>query len=202
MERLKKITLGIAIFFAVYTITGFLILPPIIKSVVVKKLSEAMHRPVVIQKIKLNPYALSMTIFGLTVKEREKPTDFVSFNSLYVNLQGVSIFKLAPVIKEFRLEGPFVMVVRNMDGKYNFSDLISSPKPSTPTATKKSPGSVAWPFKFAVYNIQVLNGSADILDQQKKQDPQNQQTGSGYSLSLQYRRRCEGIRSATLLGKI
>jgi len=120
MERLKKITLGIAIFFAVYTITGFLILPPIIKSVVVKKLSEAMHRPVVIQKIKLNPYALSMTIFGLTVKEREKPTDFVSFNSLYVNLQCVSIFKLAPVIKEFRLEGPFVMVVRNMDGKYNF----------------------------------------------------------------------------------
>jgi uncharacterized protein involved in outer membrane biogenesis/outer membrane protein OmpA-like peptidoglycan-associated protein len=167
MGRLKKLTLGIAIFFAVYTITGFLILPPIIKSVTVKKLSEALHRPVVIQKIKLNPYALSLTIIGLTVKEQEEPTDFVSFNSLYINLQGVSIFKLAPVIKELRLEGPFVRVVRNMDGGYNFSDLISSPKPSESTAIEKSPDSAPWLLEFAVYNIQILNGSADILDQPK-----------------------------------
>jgi hypothetical protein len=85
----KKFSLGIAVFFVVYTIIGFLILPPIIKSVAVKKLSEALHRSVVIQEIKLNPYALSLTINGLTVREREEPTDFVSFNSLYVNLQGV-----------------------------------------------------------------------------------------------------------------
>jgi uncharacterized protein involved in outer membrane biogenesis len=165
--RLKKFTLGIAVFFTVYTVTGFLILPPIIKSIAVKKLSAALNRPVVIQKIKLNPYALSLTINGLMVKEREEPTDFVSLNSLYVNLQGVSIFKLAPVIKEFRLEGPFVRVVRNMDGSYNFSDLISSPEPSESTAIEKSPDLTSGPFKFAVYNIQVLNGSADILDQPK-----------------------------------
>jgi len=167
MGRLKKFIIGIAIFFAVYTITGFLILPPIIKSVAVKKLSEALHRPVVIQKIKLNPYALSLTIIGLTVKEREEPTDFVSFNSLYVNLQGVSIFKLAPVIKELRLERPFVRVVRNMDGGYNFSDLISSSEPSESTAIKKSPDSASGPFEFSVYNIQILNGSANFLDQPK-----------------------------------
>ncbi|MDL1959264.1 MAG: DUF748 domain-containing protein [Deltaproteobacteria bacterium] len=167
MERLKKFTLGIAIFFAVYTITGFLILPLIIKSVAIKKLSAALNRPVVIQKIKLNPYALSLTIIGLTVKEREEPADFVSFTSLYVNLQGVSIFKLAPVIKEFRLEGPFVRIVRNMDGGYNFSDLISSSEPSESTAIEKSPDSASGLFEFAVYNIQVLNGSADFLDQPK-----------------------------------
>ncbi|MBW1939656.1 MAG: DUF748 domain-containing protein, partial [Deltaproteobacteria bacterium] len=167
MGRIKKFSLGIAVFFVVYTIIGFLILPPIIKSVAVKKLSEALHRPVVIQKIKLNPYALSLTINGLTVKEREEPTDFVSFNSLYVNLQGVSILKLAPVIKEFRLEGPFIKVVRKMDGGYNFSDLIISSEPSKSTDTEKSPDSVSEPFKFSVYNIQILNGSANILDRPK-----------------------------------
>ena len=121
----------------------------------------------VIQKIKLNPYALSLTIIGLTVKEQEEPTDFVSFNSLYVNLQGVSIFKLAPVIKELRLERPFVRVVRNMDGGYNFSDLISSPEQSESTDAEKSPDSASGLFEFAVYNIQILNGSADFLDQPK-----------------------------------
>ncbi len=167
MGRIKKFSLGIAVFFVVYTIIGFLILPPIIKSVAVKKLSEALHRPVVIQEIKLNPYALSLTINGLTVKEREEPTDFVSFNSLYVNLQGVSIFKLAPVIKEFRIEGPFIKIVRNMDGGYNFSDLISSSEPSESTDAEKSPDSASGPFEFSVYNIQILNGSADFLDQPK-----------------------------------
>lgn len=167
MGRIKKSSLGIAVFFVVYTILGFLILPPIIKSVAVKKLSEALHRPVVIQEIKLNPYALSLTINGLTVKEQGEPTDFVSFNSLYVNLQGVSIFKLAPVIKEFRLEGPFINVVRNMDGGYNFSDLISSSEPSESTDAEKSPDSASGPFEFAIYNIQILDGSADILDQPK-----------------------------------
>jgi uncharacterized protein involved in outer membrane biogenesis len=167
MGRLKKFILGIAVFFSVYTITGFLILPLIIKSVAIKKLSAALNRPVVIQKIKLNPYALSLTINGLIVKEREEPRDFVSFNSLYVNLQGVSIFRLAPVIKEFRLERPFISVVRNMDGGYNFSDLINSSEPSKSTDAEKSPDSAPWLFEFAVYNIQILKGSADIQDQPK-----------------------------------
>ena len=159
MGRIKKVSLGISVFFFVYTIIGFLILPPIIKSVAVKKLAGALHRTVAIQEIKLNPYVLSLTINGLAVKDREETTDFVSFNSLYVNLQGVSIFKLAPVIKECRIEGPFIKIVRNMDMSYNFSDLISS------TDAEKSPDSATGLFQFSVYNIQILNGSADILDQ-------------------------------------
>jgi len=167
MGRIKKIGLGVVVFFTVYTIFGFLILPLIIKNVAVKKLAEATHRTVMIQDLKLNPYALSLTINGLSVKERERPADFASFNSLYVNLQGVSIFKLAPVIKEFRIEGPYIKVVRNMDGSYNFSDLLSSTEPGDSTDAEKSADSSSRPFKFSLYNIQILNGSADILDQPK-----------------------------------
>jgi uncharacterized protein involved in outer membrane biogenesis len=167
MGRTKKIGLGVVVFFVVYTILGFLILPLIIKNVAVKKLSEALHRTVMIQDIKLNPYTLSLTINGLAVKERERSADFASFNSLYVNLQGVSIFKLAPVIKEFRIEGPYIKIVRDMDGGYNFSDLLSSTEPGDSTDAEKPADSSSGPFKFSLYNIQILNGSADILDQQK-----------------------------------
>ena len=171
MGRIKKFSLGIAAFFVVYTIIGFLILPPIIKSVAVKKLSQALHRPVVIKEIKLNPYALSLIVNGLTVKEREKPTDFVSFNSLYVNLQGVSIFKLAPVIKEFRLERPFIKVVRNMEGGYNFSDLISFSEPSESTDTEKTPDSASEPFKFARLQHPDRQRKCELPGSTKRQDP-------------------------------
>jgi len=56
----KKIVIGLLIFFAVFTIVGFFVLPPILKSILTQKLSENLHREVTIEDIKLNPYALSL----------------------------------------------------------------------------------------------------------------------------------------------
>ena len=47
--RFKKIFTGIVIFFAVFTLFGFFGLPPIVKSLLTKKLSEALHREVTIR---------------------------------------------------------------------------------------------------------------------------------------------------------
>ncbi len=53
--RPKKILIGLIIFFAVFTLFGFFGLPPIVKSVLTKKLSESLHRDVTIEQIKINP---------------------------------------------------------------------------------------------------------------------------------------------------
>jgi outer membrane protein OmpA-like peptidoglycan-associated protein len=164
MRRFKKIALGIIIFFAIYTIVGFLILPAVIKNVAVKKLSQTLHRQVIINEIKLNPYVLCLTVNGFTIKERKGQDDFIHFDRMYLNLQGISIFKRAAVIKEFRLESPFVKFVRNTDGSYNFSDLLNSSEPVEPTTIEKKTSPVSWPVKSAIYNIQILNARADILD--------------------------------------
>ncbi len=44
MRRLKKFLIGTIIFFVVFTIVGFFVLPPIVKSILTKKLSENLHR--------------------------------------------------------------------------------------------------------------------------------------------------------------
>ena len=77
---LKKIVIGLLIFFAVFTIVGFFALPPILKSILAQKLSENLHREVTIEDIKLNPYTLSLTVKKLMVKEREGSETFVSFD--------------------------------------------------------------------------------------------------------------------------
>jgi len=91
---------------AVFTITGFFILPPIIKAVLVNKLSEQLHRPVSIDKVKINPSMLSVEINGFTIREPEGDNPFVSFARLYVNAQSITIFKTGPVLRESRLEKP------------------------------------------------------------------------------------------------
>ncbi len=70
--RAKKILIGLIIFFVVFTLVGFFALPPILKSILTKQLSENLHREVTIDQIKINPYTLSISVRGLTSKRQGK----------------------------------------------------------------------------------------------------------------------------------
>src|SRR4030042_3559342 len=156
MGRLKKILIGLIIVFVVFTITGFFILPPILKSILVKKLSETLHREVMINQIKVNPYTLSLMVKGFVLKERGNPETFVSFDELFLNLQSLSALKWAIIFKEIRLTKPFIKISRNQETSYNFSDLIEK-KESKPTEKAK-------PLRFSLNNIKIINGSIDFWD--------------------------------------
>ena len=125
-HKAKKISIGVLIFFVVFTLFGFFAVPPILKSVLIKKLSEGLHRQVSIQQVKVNPFMLSVTLRGFLVKEKNGRDAFISFDELYANLQSISIFKRGPVLSELKLTRPYVNIVRNEDGSYNFSDLMES----------------------------------------------------------------------------
>jgi hypothetical protein len=125
-----KWTLGIGIALLVYTLAGFLLLPAIIRSQMLKRLPAITHRTVAVQQVKLNPFVLTLTIRGFTLKETNGDP-FCSFDELYVNLRLVSIFKRAFVFKEIRLKKPFGSVIFQQDGKLNFSNLLGALPPET-----------------------------------------------------------------------
>jgi len=68
-----------------YGMVGFFILPPIIRSVAVKQLSKQLEREVSIQKVKLNPFAFSVAVRGLLIKDHDGEP-FVSWDEVYVNV--------------------------------------------------------------------------------------------------------------------
>lgn len=159
--RLKKILIGVAIFFVVFTLVGFFVIPPVLKSILIKKLSENLHREVAITQIKVNPYALSLTVRGFQVKDRGSSETFLSFDELFVNLQSLSVLKFALVLKEIRLTNPYVKINRLSDMTFNFSDLIEK-KTEAPPAEKGKP------LRFSLNNIQLINGSIDFWDGPKQ----------------------------------
>ncbi|MBI5846699.1 MAG: DUF748 domain-containing protein [Nitrospirae bacterium] len=158
----KKTVKGIAVFLVVFSIAGFLILPPIVKSVLLKQLSEKLHRQVSIQAVRINPFMLSVTVRGLEIKEPKSQTPFVSFDELYLNLQTMSMFRRGIIAKEIKLVNPYLQIVRNEDLSYNFSDLLqmADQKP----ADKGGPGSRQRSLRFSLNNIQVINARIDFLD--------------------------------------
>ncbi len=160
--RLKKIFIGLIIFFVVFTLVGFFVVPPILKSILTKKLSETLHREVTIRQIKINPYTLSATARGLLVKDRASAETFVSCDEIFLNIQSLSALRMALILKEIRLTRPYIRVTRNQDLSYNFSDLLEKKETKPPVQGKPKP------LRFSLNNIKIENGSIDFLDGPKQ----------------------------------
>lgn len=158
MALWKKILISLAVFFILFSIIGFLILPAIIKPIACEKLSAALHRPVSIEKISINPYALSVTIRGFKVNEPvTSPNPFLAFDELYVNLYAVSsLFQRKLILEDIHLTRPYASIKRREDSSYNFSDLLPN--------DEKKPAEKSEPFYFSLNNILIKNGSIDFWD--------------------------------------
>lgn len=146
MKKIRMILIIVLSLIVLYTITGFFILPPVLTSVLSKNLSQTLKRNVTIEKIRFNPYTLVAVVRGLSIKDQNRPGAFVSLRSLIVDVQWASLFKLAPIIEELKLDTPSIKVIRFEDGTYNFSDLMKGGK-------KKEK-----PQEFSISNIQIISG--------------------------------------------
>jgi len=160
MSKHQKVLIGIAVAFLLYSIIGFLVVPTVLKNTLEKKLSESLKRSVTIETIQINPYLLKVSVNNFLVKNRAGDNHFIAFDQLFIDLEAISLFKRALVIKTLTLAGPKVNLARFNDLSYNFSDLTeSSSSPKGKTASK--------PFLFSLNNIEILNGSIVFLDEPK-----------------------------------
>ena len=155
-NRLQKIAIAAVVAVIVYTLSGFFLLPPLVKNLAEKKLSQALERQTTITRVKINPYLLTCAIDGFTIKNQAGKETWISCNHLFVNLQAVSLFKLAVVCKEIQLTDPYVKITRNEDLSYNFSDLLPAEEETAPEQKK--------PLRFSLNNIQISGGKIDFID--------------------------------------
>ena len=157
MGRYKKWIIGAVVFFVLFTLIGFFVVPPIVKPYLLETISKTLNRQVSLSELTLNPYTLTVTLRGFEIKEPKGDKTFVSFDEMVVNLDIRSIFRRAPVIEEFIVRKPYLHLVRNKDKTYNFSDLLALTK-EEPKDEKKEPP------QFSVNNIVIESGGVDFVD--------------------------------------
>ncbi len=137
--RRKKLLAWLAGLLLFYTLAGFLILPPIVRAIAVKRISKALDRSVTIQKLRLNPFTLSATIRGLLIKDKDGEP-FISWDEVHVNFQLVSFLSKPWVFKEISTSQPYLRVQINKDYTLNFSDLVDKfSRTATPPAKDTRP---------------------------------------------------------------
>ncbi|MDP3283882.1 MAG: AsmA family protein, partial [Desulfobacterales bacterium] len=159
---LKKIIIGVVVFFILIAVLGFFILPAVIKPTLTKKLAENLHRKVSIEDIDINPFIISAKIKELVIRDPQDQETFASIGELYINLQAAeSVLKSALVVEEIRIDKPYVKIIRQTGEQYNFSDLIKNDGVKEKEDTKKEP------LNFFIGNIQVEGGRIDVVDSPK-----------------------------------
>ena len=140
-----------------YTVIGFFALPALIKWQMVKQLPKFTHREATVEAVQVNPYTLSLTISGLTLKETNG-TPFAHVDEFYANFQLSSILRGMWTFEKVSLKGPNAHLIRTADGQLNFSNLLTNmPWSESKPAKKPLP-------RVLVENLVVTNALIHLTD--------------------------------------
>lgn len=149
-----------------YTLGGFFLLPYLITTYGVPKVSETIRHPVVVREVAVNPFELSLRIVGLEIRENDQ-TPMVGFEEFFVNFQAVSLFRLAYVFDVIRLTMPYAAVKVAPNGHLNLLDLAPPEAPGDqppPVKTPEQPGAIP-AVQIGVFEI--AQGIVEFRDESK-----------------------------------
>ena len=150
----------LAALLALYAALGFLVLPAVIKAKLPPSLKQTLGREVHLQKVRTNPFALSITLEGFRVQDRDGGA-FLGWERLYVNLGLSTLFTHTVTLQGVELTRPFGRVVVEGDGSLNFSDIQKRLSQENSESTAKSSEK---PRTIAIDRLLIQGARIDLLD--------------------------------------
>lgn len=145
---------------------GFFGLPPIVKSQAINQLSTKLGREVAIEKLRINPLVLSVTIEGFTIAEAETDAgEFTGWDRLYVNLDSWPLVLGRVRFSEIELDGFRARVAKGEDGGFNFDDIVARLTEVAPDASAPSaPSEPSKPMPLAIGRLVVTEARVTFDD--------------------------------------
>ena len=141
-----------------YALIGFFVVPWVVKDQIEKRSLEMLKRQATVEKVRCNPFALSLTIEGFSLPDRPGSV-LLSWDRLYANAQLSSLFRWAATLKELRIENPYVALRRFEDGAVNVLEVMDDLPES-----EAEPDDEGGLPRALLRLIQVVNGRMEIED--------------------------------------
>jgi len=156
-HRTRRTVLVLAILVLVYGLLGFFAVPPLLRNYLQNHAVAMLGRPLTLGQVRFNPFTLNLQVEKLHLPDPDGQAPFVDIDQLGINASWSSLFRLAPVLDELKLDGPRVAITREANQRFNFSDLIDrfAAQPSPPNSK---------PARFALSNIRIQNGDVRFDD--------------------------------------
>jgi hypothetical protein len=146
-------------FVVIYTLLGFLLAPWLLREQLPNLSQQFIKRVATIEKASFNPWSLSLRVEGLQVSDSDNST-LAEAESLLVNLQLRSLFRLALVFGEIELVNPWVQFTRYDVENSNVSRLLEELSTPPEAAADKS----GEPLRLIVDSLVINGGEAQLTD--------------------------------------
>lgn len=149
----------------VFTVTGFFVLPPIMRAQLEKRLGAALGREVTVGRVRVNPYALSVTIERLDIRRADKSGSFAGWERLYVNFDALASLGGDWVLHAIELDGFHLAAAIEADGRPSFADIIAKLTPPPGAAPVPASPPPARPVRIG--SLTVRDARIDFADRSR-----------------------------------
>ncbi len=156
-----------AVLFVVVTIVGFFVVPPIVKSQLEKRVTEALGRTTTVGAVKFNPYMLGLTIERPDFQRLDKSGTFAGWDRLYVNLDVLASLGGTISLHAVELDGFHVTASIEQDGNFNFADILAKLQAPAADAKQPTPAAPAKPLALHLGRLAVANARVDFADRSR-----------------------------------
>jgi hypothetical protein len=144
-----------------YTSGGFLLAPWLITSQVIPSIADDLGRTIQLEKLKINPYTLSVEAQGFKFTELDGAPLF-NFSRLFINFQLSSVFRRAWTFREITLEQPDIDFIREDTGATNYGRLLSELTPAD-TQTPQPEEATELP-RLIIDKLAIVDGVIELND--------------------------------------
>ncbi len=140
--------------FAALVLLAWLVVPPVVRSQLETRLTEALGRKTIVESVAFDPFRLRVTVRKLAIADADRSAPLLAFDELVADLSTASIWRWAPVLDALKVVRPAVSLARDREGRYNVQDLVDRAR-----AEPEGP-----PPRFSLNNIEVEEGSVVFAD--------------------------------------
>jgi uncharacterized protein involved in outer membrane biogenesis len=156
LRRARWFLIAAAAVLLLYAVLGFLVAPALLRAKLPPQLSARLGRPVRVARVRVNPFALSVTVDGFAIQEPDgRP--FLGWQRLYLNLRLSTLLGREVAFNAIQLTGPYASVVLDPGGRMNFSDILAR-------LDGPSPAPAAAPRVIRIDHLDIQAGRITLLD--------------------------------------
>jgi hypothetical protein len=163
---LRRKRFWVVAFFVTYTLAGYVLAPMILRQEIVASLQKTFERPVVLDDLRIDPFALSADLRGFHVRESDG-SPLIGFDRLYIRFELSSLLRWAWSFDEIRLEGLKGNIIRFSEADTNIGRIIRTVNKAD---TANKPSNTAKPetdhglIRLVIHRLQILNATATLTD--------------------------------------
>ena len=150
----------------VYTLVGFFLAPYLVKRQLTNYTSEQLSRQLHVEKLRMNPYTLTLEISDLALKEADA-SPILSFDRLFINFELKSLFRWAWTFAEISLKRPILHIDIGPDGAVNLAQLLedaTAREPDTEDVPQPKPDGEADPPRLYFERVSLIDGHVKFAD--------------------------------------